>query len=114
MLRYIDGLIVFNNKKFGDYVKEIFASQLSVEKDNRYADLANYLDLTFTVGSNDRLYTKLYDKPGDFDFPFLSSNILSSPSYDVYISQLIRYAKRFAHYDGHKLWSTDSCLRAMK
>ena len=31
--RYIDDLIVFN-KKFGDYVKEIYPSQLTVEKAN--------------------------------------------------------------------------------
>ena len=30
--RYIDGLIVFNKKKFGDYVKEIYPSQLTAEK----------------------------------------------------------------------------------
>ena len=51
-------------------------------------DLANYLDLTFIIESNNRLYTKLYDKRDDFDFhivnfPFLSSNIPSSPSYGV-------------------------------
>ena len=32
--RYIDDLIVFNNKTFGDYVKEIYPSQLTVEKAN--------------------------------------------------------------------------------
>ena len=82
--RYIDDLIVFNNKKFGDYVKEIYPSQLTVEKANTSDDLANYLDLTFIIESNNRLYTKLYDKRDDFDFhivnfPFLSSNIPSSP-----------------------------------
>ena len=99
--RYIDDLIVFNNKKFGDY-----------EKANTSDDLANYLDLTFIIESNNRLYTKLYDKRDDFDFhivnfPFLSSNIPSSPSYGVYISQLIRYARCCSHYDDfgyrHKL-----------
>ena len=35
--RYIDDLIVFNNKKFGDYVKEIYPSQLTVEKANTSA-----------------------------------------------------------------------------
>ena len=30
--RYIDDLIVFNNKKFLDYLKEIYPSQLTVEK----------------------------------------------------------------------------------
>ena len=111
--RYIDDLIVFNNKKFGDYVKEIYPSQLTVEKANTSDDdLANYLDLTFVIESNNRLYTKLYDKPDDFDFhivnfPFLLSNIPSSPSYGVYISQLIRYARCYSYYDGfgyrHKL-----------
>ena len=55
--RYIDDLIVFNNKKFGDYVKEIYPSQLTVEKANTSDDLANYLDLTFIIESNNRLYT---------------------------------------------------------
>ena len=53
--RYIDDLIVFNNKKFGDYVKEIYPSQLTVEKANTSDDLANYLDLTFIIESNNRL-----------------------------------------------------------
>ena len=45
-----------------------------------------------------------YVKHDDFDFhivnfPFLSSNIPSSPSYGVYISYLIRYARCCAYYD---------------
>ena len=55
--RYIDDLIVFNNKKFGDYVKEIYPSQLTVEKANTSDDLANYLELTFIIESNNPLYT---------------------------------------------------------
>ena len=35
--RYIDDLIVFNNKKFLDYLKEIYLSQLTVEKANKQA-----------------------------------------------------------------------------
>ena len=92
---------------------------------NKYTsdDLANYLDLTFIIESNNRLYTKLYDKRDDFDFhivnfPFLSSNIPSSPSYGVYISQLIRYARCCLYYDDFDIainfWLTDSYLRAMK
>ena len=101
-----------NNKKFEDYVKEIYPSQLTVEKANTSDDLANYLDLTFIIGSNNWLYTKLYDKRHDFgfhivNFPLLSSNIPSGPSYGVYISQLIRYARCCSYYDDfgyrHKL-----------
>ena len=81
ILRYHDGL-------FGgsciDYVKDIYPSELNVEKANRLDDQANYLDLTFIKSENNRLYTKLYDKCDDFDFhivniPFLSSNIPSGP-----------------------------------
>ena len=68
-----------------------------------------YLDLTFIIESNNRLYTKLYDKHDDFDFhivnfPFFSSNIPSGPTYGVYISQLIRYARCCSYYDdfGHR------------
>ena len=50
--RYTDDLIVFNNKKFEDYVKEIYPSQLTVEKANTSDDLANYLDLIFIIESN--------------------------------------------------------------
>ena len=86
--------------------------QLTVEKANTSDDLASYLDLTFIIESNNRLYTKLYDKCDDFDFhivnfPFLLSNIPSSPSYGVYISQLIRYARCCSYHDDfgyrHKL-----------
>ena len=33
------------------------------------------------------------------NFPFLSSNVPSGPSYGVYISQLIRYARCCSHYE---------------
>ena len=58
--------------------------ELNVAKANRLDDQENYLDLTFLIGKNNRLYTKLYDKRDDFNFhivslPLLSSNIPSAP-----------------------------------
>ena len=102
--RYIDDLIVFNNKKFLDYLKEIYPSQLTVEKANKSDHLADYLDLTFLIDSGGMLSTRLYEKRDDFDFHivnflFLSSNIPSGPSYGVCISQLIRYARYCSHYE---------------
>ena len=81
-------MIVFNNKKFLDYLKEIYPSQLTVEKANKSDHLADYLDLTFIIDSGGKLSTRLYDKRDDFDFhivnfPYLSSNIPSGPSYGV-------------------------------
>ena len=83
--RYIDDLILFNNKKFWEYVKNIYLSQLNVERTNQSDNLSRYLDLTFTTEKDGKLSIKLYDKHDDFDFhivnfPFLSSNIPFGPS----------------------------------
>ena len=135
--RYIDDLIVFNNKKFLDYLKEIYPSELTVEKANKSDHLADYLDLTFIIDSGGKFSIRLYDKRDDFDFhivnfPFLSSNIPSGPSYGVYISQLIRYAHTMmvltlrwcSHYDAaHTMrisdittgaWLIDFCHKAIE
>ena len=58
------------------------------EKANKSDHLADYLDLTFIIDSGGKFSTRLYDKRDDFDFhivnfPFLSSNIPSGPSYGV-------------------------------
>ena len=97
-------LIVFNNKKLLDSLKEIHPSQLTVEKANKSNHLADYVDLAFIIDSGGKLSTRLYDKHDDFDlhivsFPFLASNIPSGLSYGVYISQLIRYTRCCSHYD---------------
>ena len=63
--RYIDDLIVFNNKKFLNYLKEIYPSQLTVEKANKSDHLADYLDLTFIIDSGGKLSTRPYDKRDD-------------------------------------------------
>ena len=102
--RYIDDLIIFNNNKFMDYLRELYPSQLTVEKCNKSDHLAGYLDLTFIMDSGGKLSTRLYDKCDDCDFhivnfPFLSSKIPSCPSYGVYISQVIRYARCCSHYE---------------
>ena len=58
----------------------------------------------FGIGSDGQLRSSLYDKSEDFNFhityfPFLSSNILYSPAYGGFISQLIRYARTCSCYE---------------
>ena len=82
----------------------MYPSQLTVEKANKSDHLADYLDLRFIIDSGGKLSTRLYDKRDDSDlhivnFPFLSSNIPSGPSYSVCISQLIRYVRCSSYYD---------------
>ena len=116
--RYIDDWIVFNYKTFGDYVKEIYPSQL--RKANESYDLANYLDLTFIIDSNNGCFIK-HD---DFNFrvvnfPFLSTKIPSGPSYGLFFLQLIRYMHDAAHITMTldiviSFWLTDFCFRVIK
>ena len=56
-----------------------------------------------SIGRDGQLHTSIYDKRDDFNFhitnfPFLSSNIPTSPAYGVFISQLIRYARACSSY----------------
>ena len=102
--RYIDDLIVYNNKKFLNYPKEIYPSQLIVVKANKSDHLADYLDLTFIIDNGGKLSARPYDKRVDFgfhivNFPFLSSNIPSDTTYGVNISQITRYARCCSHYN---------------
>ena len=65
---------------------------------------ASYLDLLMSIGRDGQLHTSIYDKRDDFNFhitnfPFLSSNIPSSPAYGVFISQLIRYSRACSSYE---------------
>ena len=64
---YIDDLIILIEKIL-NYLKEIYPSQLTVEKPNKSDHLANYLDLTLIIDSGGKLSTRLYDKRRDFDF----------------------------------------------
>ena len=59
----------------------------------------NYIDLD----EGGKLFTRLFGKRDDFDFPmvnfpYLSSNISESPAYGAFVSQLIRYARVCSKY----------------
>jgi len=91
---YIDDILSLNNKNFSTFLLLIYPVEL-VDKDTTdYPNSASYLDLYLEHAINGTLTTKRYDKRDDFNFPivnypFLDSNIPSSPAYGVYMSQLI-------------------------
>ena len=58
--------------------------------------ITSFLDLNMKVIGNDA-YTSVYDKRDGFgfpivNFPWLSGDVRRPPSYDIYISQLVRFA----------------------
>jgi hypothetical protein len=101
--RYIDDVLSLNNSRFVDFVDRIYPIELEI-KDTTYTDRsASYLDLHLKIDSEGRFRTNLYDKRDDFNFPtvnfpFICSNIPTTPAYGVYISQMIRYSKACGSY----------------
>ena len=99
--RYLDDLLNIDNPYFDRFVSQIYPSELQLNKANRSETEAPFLDLHLSI-SNGFVSSKIYDKRDDFDFdivhfPFLGGDIPRAPSYGVYISQLIRFARVSSH-----------------
>ena len=82
----------------------MYPAELEIKDTTESNTSASYLDLLLSIESDGQLRTSLYDKRDYFNFhitnfPFLSSNIPSSPAYGVFISQLIRYARACSSYE---------------
>ena len=81
----------------------MYPAELEIKDTIESTTSAFYLDLLLSIWRDGQLHTSIYDKP-DFNFhityfPFLSSNIPSSPAYGVFIFQLIRYARACSSYE---------------
>ena len=84
----------------------MYPAELQIKDTTESNTSASYVDLLLSIGGwgmDSQLHTPLYAKCDDFifhttNFPFLSSNIPSSPAYGVFISQLIRYARACSSY----------------
>ena len=95
--RYIDDVLSINNPEIENYLDQMHPAELEIKDTMESIISASYLDLLLSIGKNGQLHTSIYKKRDDFNFhitnfPFLSSNTPSSSYYDVFISQLIRYA----------------------
>ena len=96
-------LSLFNNKRFKEFISDIYPKELTISETTESTSVASYLDLLFTQDRSNNITTKLYDKRDAFgfhivNFPFMSSNIPSAPAYGVYVSQLVRYARCCSNY----------------
>jgi hypothetical protein len=95
--RYIDDILNLDNPFFAQYIHKIYPNELVLNLSCLSNTDAAYLDLHLTINNN-MIKTSLYDKRDDFNFeivnfPFLDGNIPKGPSYGIYISQLVRYAR---------------------
>ena len=105
-----------NNPKFNDYIDVIYPKELEIKDTTGAPKWPNYLDLHLEFDEGSKLFTRLYDKHDDFDFPIvhvphLSSNIPESPAYEYFLfrgSSLVSkhgYSSR-KHYFSEILWSS--------
>ena len=95
--RYLDDLLKIDNTYFDGTFKQIYPSELQLNKANSSDTEAPFLDLHLTI-SDGFVSSKIYDKRDDFDidivnFPFLDGDIPRATYYGVYISHLIRFAR---------------------
>ena len=96
-------IISFNNKRFKEFISDIYLKELTVSETTEFTSIASYLDLLFIRDKSNNITTRLYDKRDEFgfhivNFLFMSSNIPSSPAFGVYASQLIRCARCCSNY----------------
>ena len=101
--RYLDDLLNIDNPYFEQMVGQIYPTELQLNKANSSDTEALFLDLNLLI-TNDIVSSKIYDKQDDFNFeivnfPFLDGDVPRSPSYGVYISQLIRFARVCSNVD---------------
>ena len=101
--RYLDDLFNIDNPYFEQMVGQIYPAELQLNKANSSDTEARFLDLNLSL-SNGIVSSKIYDKRDDFNFeivnfPFLDGDVPRSPSYGVYISQLIRFARVCSNVD---------------
>ena len=101
--RYLDNLFEIDNAYFEHMVGQIYPTELQLNKENSADTEAPFSDLGLSI-TNGSVSAKIYDKRSDFsfeivNFPFLDGDVPRSPSYCVYISQLICFARAHSNVD---------------
>ena len=101
--RYLDDLLNIDNPYFDQMIGQIYPTELQLNKANSSDTAALFLDLNLSI-TKSIFSSKIYDKRNDFNFeivnfPFLDADFPRSPSYGVYISLLIRFARLCSYVD---------------
>ena len=100
---YLDDLLNIDYPYFVKMVGQIYPTELQLNKAYSSDTEAPFLDLNLSI-TNDIASSKIYDKRDDYNFeivifPFLDGDVPRSPSYGVYISQFIRFARVCSNVD---------------
>ena len=101
--RYLDDSLNIDNPYFEQMIGQIYPTELQLDKANSSDTEAPFLDLNLSM-TNGIVSSKIYDKQDDFNFeivyfPFLDVDVPRSPSYGVYIFQLVGFASVCSNVD---------------
>ena len=93
-VRYIGDLLTLSNNKFNSEMSNIYPPELTLKLTTESDSTLSYLDVSISI-CHGKFVTEVYDKRDNFNFnivnyPFMCSNIPASPTYGLYILQLIR------------------------
>ena len=99
----IEAFNYIDNPYFEQMVGQIYPTELQLNKANSSDTEAPFLDLNLSI-TNGIVSSKIYDKRDDFNFeivnfPFLDGDVPRCPSYGVYISKLVRFARECSNVD---------------
>ena len=84
-------------------VGQIYSTEIQLNNANSSNTETQFLDLNLSI-TKGIVTSKIYDLQDNFNyeivnFPFFDGNVPRSPSYGVYISQLIRFARMCSNVD---------------
>ena len=101
--RYLDDLLNIDNPSLEQMVGQIYPIELQLNRANSSDTEAPFFDLNLSI-TNGIFSSEIYDKRDNFNFeivnfPFLDGDVPRSPSYSVYISKLIRFARVCSNVD---------------
>ena len=102
-LQYLDDILNIDNPYFEQTVGPIYPTELQLNKANSSGTEGPFLDMNLSI-TNGIVTSKINDKQDFFNLekvnlPFLDVGDPRSPSYGVYISQLIRFARVCSNVD---------------
>ena len=90
-------IFTIDNPGFVKYIPDFYPAELQLNKAHTSDKQTSLLDLNSKVIGSD-IHTSVYDKRDDFgcpivNFQWLSGDVPRLPSYGIYISQLLRFAR---------------------
>ena len=95
--RYLDDIFTIDNPDFEKHIPDIYPTEIQLNQAITSDKETSFLDLNIKVVGSD-VHTSVYDKRDDFgfpivNFPWFSGDVPRLPSYVVYISQLVKFAR---------------------